>query len=362
MLDIPSDPAEAARVAFEGETKLLDVGEVDGKSFVGIASVGFDSDANRIANEAKLVQAATSCTPTRRSGRSRRGSRRASRSSSTARNHEVTGYSVGICNSKAYGGGMYAAPQAELDDGLLDVILSATTSKAFFLFRTLPRVFKGTHLDDPFFHLSQGRDDRGALRPPVHHVRGRRPARRPARHRAGAAAVASRSSPARLMFEAKVRLARAARVVSRRAGRGGTTAPGRLLLRLDEHAIGRLGGRLEDGAALLSATNGKTTTASMLADILERAGEKVVRNRAGSNMHWGVATALLDAGRRPGELGLMEVDEAWLPNVADRARPARADPLQPVPRPARPLRRARADRRPLGRARGASATAARASC
>ena len=123
------------------------------------------------------------------------------------------------------------------------------------------------------------------------------------------------------MFEAKVRLARAARVVSRRAGRGGTTAPGRLLLRLDDHAIGRLGSRLEDGAALLSATNGKTTTASMLAGILERAGEHVVRNRAGSNMHWGVATALLDAGRRRGELGLMEVDEAWLPAVSAELDP-----------------------------------------
>jgi UDP-N-acetylmuramyl tripeptide synthase len=123
------------------------------------------------------------------------------------------------------------------------------------------------------------------------------------------------------MFDAKVRLARAARVVSRRTGRGGTTAPGRLLLRLDEHAIGRLGGRLEDGAALLSATNGKTTTAAMLAGILERAGERVVRNRAGSNMHWGVATALLDAGRRRGELGLLEVDEAWLPRVAAELDP-----------------------------------------
>jgi lipid II isoglutaminyl synthase (glutamine-hydrolysing) len=123
------------------------------------------------------------------------------------------------------------------------------------------------------------------------------------------------------MFEAKVRLARAARVVTRRAGRGGTTAPGRLLLRLDEHAIGRLGARLDDGAALLSATNGKTTTASMLAGILEHGGEHVVRNRAGSNMHWGVATALLDAGRRRGELGLLEVDEAWLPTVAAELDP-----------------------------------------
>jgi UDP-N-acetylmuramyl tripeptide synthase len=118
------------------------------------------------------------------------------------------------------------------------------------------------------------------------------------------------------MFRAKLALARAARAASRRTGRGGTTAPGRLLLRLDDHALERLGRRLEDGAVCVSATNGKTTTAGMLAEILERAGEHVVRNRAGSNMHWGVATALLDAGRQSGELGLFEVDEAWLPTVA----------------------------------------------
>jgi UDP-N-acetylmuramyl tripeptide synthase len=123
------------------------------------------------------------------------------------------------------------------------------------------------------------------------------------------------------MFGAKLALARAARVASRRTGRGGTTAPGRLLLQLDEHAIGRLGRRLESGSVCLSATNGKTTTASMLDGILTRAGRHVVRNRAGSNMHWGVATALLDAGRSPGELGLMEVDEAWLPRVARELDP-----------------------------------------
>src|SRR3954466_2988781 len=123
------------------------------------------------------------------------------------------------------------------------------------------------------------------------------------------------------MFRAKLALARAARAASRRTGRGGTTAPGRLLLRLDDDAIERLGRRLEDGAVCLSATNGKTTTASMLAAILERAGENVVHNRAGSNMHWGIATALLDAGREPGELGLFEVDEAWLPSVARALSP-----------------------------------------
>ena len=123
------------------------------------------------------------------------------------------------------------------------------------------------------------------------------------------------------MFRAKLALARAVRVASRRTGRGGTTAPGRLLLRLDDRAIERLGHELEDGAVCISATNGKTTTASMLAEILERAGERVVRNRAGSNMHWGVATALLDAGRADGELGLLEVDEAWLPTVARQLDP-----------------------------------------
>jgi UDP-N-acetylmuramyl tripeptide synthase len=119
------------------------------------------------------------------------------------------------------------------------------------------------------------------------------------------------------MLRVKLMLARTVRAMSRRLGRGGgTTLPGRLLLRLDRRAIGRLGARLEGGTALLSATNGKTTTASMIAGILERAGRPVVRNTAGSNMHWGVATALIDAGRRPGELGLFEVDEAWLPAVA----------------------------------------------
>ena len=72
---------------------------------------------------------------------------------------------------------------------------------------------------------------------------------------------------------------------------------------------------------LVSATNGKTTTAAMLAACLERAGRPVVHNRAGSNMAWGVATALLDAGRGRGQLGLFEVDEAWLPAVADELHP-----------------------------------------
>ena len=56
MLGVPDEPAAAARVAVEGAERLIDVADVDGTPFLGIASFGFDSDANRIANEAKLIQ------------------------------------------------------------------------------------------------------------------------------------------------------------------------------------------------------------------------------------------------------------------------------------------------------------------
>ncbi len=117
-------------------------------------------------------------------------------------------------------------------------------------------------------------------------------------------------------------MARLVRALSRRSGRGGgTTLPGRLLLRADPGALEHMAQRLDRGAVLVSATNGKTTTSAMVAAILERSGERVVHNRAGSNMGWGVATALLDAGREAGQIGLFEVDEAWLPRVAAALHP-----------------------------------------
>ena len=125
-----------------------------------------------------------------------------------------------------------------------------------------------------------------------------------------------------MIAEVETALGRGLRTVVRRAGRGGgTTLPGRALLRVDPRALERLAARVQGGSAVLSATNGKTTTAGMIAAIMGRAGRPLVHNRAGSNMHWGVATALLDSGRRPEELGLFEVDEAWLPSVAASLHP-----------------------------------------
>ena len=115
------------------------------------------------------------------------------------------------------------------------------------------------------------------------------------------------------MFGAKVALSRAVGAASRASGKGGgTTLPGRILLRLEPGAIARLGAGLKQGTTIVSATNGKTTTAGMIAAILAAEGRAPVHNRAGSNMTWGVATALLE---QRGEEGLFEVDEAWLPKV-----------------------------------------------
>jgi len=122
------------------------------------------------------------------------------------------------------------------------------------------------------------------------------------------------------LFAAKVVAARAIGAASRASGRGGgTTLPGRVLLRLAPDAIARLGSGLGAGTTIVSATNGKTTTAGMIAAVLAADGRRPVHNRAGSNMTWGVATALLE---QSGSEGLFEVDEAWLPRVVDQLDPA----------------------------------------
>src|SRR5437764_11829588 len=118
---------------------------------------------------------------------------------------------------------------------------------------------------------------------------------------------------------AEIIAARAAGRLSRLAGAGGgTTVPGKLLWKLDPGAVDRLAARLPLGSALVSATNGKTTTAAMAAEIL-RPRVRLAHNRSGANLVSGVASTLLEA--RDAELGLFEVDEAALPEVAARVRP-----------------------------------------
>lgn len=124
---------------------------------------------------------------------------------------------------------------------------------------------------------------------------------------------------------AKLALARTVGSLSRLRGGGATSAPGRVLMRLAPDAVRDLGARLVKGSVLISATNGKTTTAAMTASILEHAGVRTVHNQAGANMAGGIATTLLGAARRgggiDGDLGLFEVDEMWLARVASQLQP-----------------------------------------
>jgi lipid II isoglutaminyl synthase (glutamine-hydrolysing) len=128
------------------------------------------------------------------------------------------------------------------------------------------------------------------------------------------------------LLEVKILAARAVGDLARRAGRGGgTSLPGKVLMRLEPHAIGELAARLPRGSVVISATNGKTTTAAMAASVLEQAGIALVHNRAGANMAGGVASTLLAASRPgatiDGELGLFEVDEFWLDRIGPELEP-----------------------------------------
>jgi lipid II isoglutaminyl synthase (glutamine-hydrolysing) len=115
--------------------------------------------------------------------------------------------------------------------------------------------------------------------------------------------------------------ARATAFASRASGRGGgTTLPGRVLTALAPDAPRRLAQRLPRGCVLVSATNGKTTTCALLAELL-RGRVQLARNGAGANLASGIASALAVRGAASAELGLFECDEAALPAIAGELGP-----------------------------------------
>lgn len=154
VLNIPTDPRAAAALAIDGEERLVDVGDVDGRPFVCIASLGFDSDANRIANEAKLVRG--NLVYLYAALRALAGWKHANfHVVVDGVAHDIHGWAVAIANSKAYGGGMIVAPHADLSDGRLDVMLTSESSKMTAL-RDLPKLFKGTHADNSYVSFLKG--------------------------------------------------------------------------------------------------------------------------------------------------------------------------------------------------------------
>lgn len=147
-LGIPLTPVAACEVLRGGVVEALDLGEVDGTTFIGIASCGFDSVANRVANETRLVRgnlvyaygalrALVGWRPATFTVELEGGETRI-----------VTGYTVAAANSRAYGGGMMMAPDASLQDGRLDLVIVGDLPRLRFL-RLLPTVFRGEHVRQP---------------------------------------------------------------------------------------------------------------------------------------------------------------------------------------------------------------------
>ncbi len=113
--------------------------------------------------------------------------------------------------------------------------------------------------------------------------------------------------------------------VLRRSGRGGTAAPGLVALQIDPEVVAKIACRLPNGAVVVAGTNGKTTTARMIADIIEASGMKVLHNRSGSNLARGVAAVFVQhsslAGQPHAEIAVIEADEAALPEILRLVKP-----------------------------------------
>jgi YegS/Rv2252/BmrU family lipid kinase len=164
-LGIGGDPVAAVKVLAVGHERRIDVADAGGATYVGILSAGLDSDVQVVANGTKLkrlgplvylygVLVALGRWRAARWDVEIDGAR-----------HAFTGYSVAVANSGVFGGGMRLVPDAALDDGLLDVVFIADKSKVAYL-RGLPKVFKGTHVDEPGFETHRGREvSFGADRP-----------------------------------------------------------------------------------------------------------------------------------------------------------------------------------------------------
>ncbi|MGE0068028.1 MAG: diacylglycerol kinase family protein [Solirubrobacterales bacterium] len=145
VLGIPDEPERAIEVVLAGHSRRIDVGEANGERFLGIVSVGFDSEANRLANETKLLRG--NLVYAYAAIRTLIGWKPARFTIAVdSERIRLSGYSISVANSSCFGGGMYIAPNALLDDGEFDVVSVGEVGKLRFV-GNLPKVFKGTHVE-----------------------------------------------------------------------------------------------------------------------------------------------------------------------------------------------------------------------
>ncbi len=148
------------------------------------------------------------------------------------------------------------------------------------------------------------------------------------RPRSGVERGRSIDDAGRLRLTTAVMAGRAATAVCRFVGRGGTSLPGLISLRLEPRAVRMLSSQLGDGSIVVAGTNGKTTTCAWTAAAMTAGGKDVLRNSEGSNMMRGVATTLVGETSITGRVrrahrrsGLFEADEAALPTLLEELQP-----------------------------------------
>jgi len=155
-LGISQDATEAAAVIATGVERAVDVADAGGRTYLGIASAGLDSDVQDITLETKIPLGGLIYVY---------GTLRALAAWKPAtwtltvdgERQSFCGYSVAVANSGVFGGGMRLVPEASMEDGLLDVVLTADGPKREYL-SGLPKVFKGTHVTNPALTFLQGRE------------------------------------------------------------------------------------------------------------------------------------------------------------------------------------------------------------
>ncbi|WAH97105.1 Mur ligase family protein [Arthrobacter sp. MMS18-M83] len=126
------------------------------------------------------------------------------------------------------------------------------------------------------------------------------------------------------MFSFTVPLGKLVRAVSRLRG-GGSALPGLVVEKIDPGFMQRTLSSLPHGVAVVSGTNGKTTTTKMVVELLESQGLKVFTNRTGSNFTRGVAAALLGEvdwrGKLDADVAVLELDEAHAVHFVNKVPP-----------------------------------------
>lgn len=151
------DLEAAMRRALHGQVRMVDTGLANGRTFINAAGTGFDADVARVALSAPW--------PLRERSAYlfaivRTLSRLTSVDSLIALDgellHEGPALLVSAQNGPRSGGSFPLAPNAVVDDGLLDVLVAGSFSRLGTL-AILPRVMAGTHLGHPLIQLFRGR-------------------------------------------------------------------------------------------------------------------------------------------------------------------------------------------------------------